>query len=557
MNNRFIFRVMAVVIFLFADSAILYAKVSSDTLVLTLASDPKSFNAMVAQETSTTEVTTLMFEGLTRLNPVSGQIEPSLAMNWEKSEDGLVWTFHLRPEVKWFDGAPLTAEDVVFTFKELIYNPKIISASRDILLLEGKEIQVEAVDTHTVRFTLPTLFAPFLLAMEQPIFPAHVLREAVQKEKFSSTWGIDEKPERIIGTGPFRLKSYRGGERIELVRNERYWKKDDAGRSLPYLNRIIFLVVPNAEVRLLKFLEGETDLYNASGKDFPVLAVQKNQKNFTLYDVGPMVGSNFLVFNHNAPDANRRAWFRSDEFRRALAHGLDRQSMTDIIFNGLGISECSPVSPSTPFYFNPNTLCYDYDPQKAKLLLAAQGFQDKNGDGVLEDANGRELEFVLLTNAENPERVQMTEMVREDLSQLGIKVHFLALEFNSLVAKLVATGDWDAVVMGLTGTSDPHFGANVWFSGGSLHFWNRGATDYEPAWEKRMNEIFREGVKVLNPDARKILYDEWQAVAAEKLPLTYLVLPKVIYAIRNNFENVKPSALGGAFYNIEEIKQKS
>ncbi|MBI3313469.1 MAG: ABC transporter substrate-binding protein [Candidatus Omnitrophica bacterium] len=533
------------------------AKVSPDTLVLTTSSDPKSFNAMVAQETSTTEITDLMFEGLTRLNPLNGEIEPSLAAGWEIDPTGLVWTFYLRPEIRWFDGMPFTAQDVVFTFKELIYNPKIISSSRDIFLLEGKEIQVEALDKNTVRFTLPSPFAPFLLAMAQPIFPAHILREKVQAEKFSSAWGIDEKPENIIGTGPFRLRSYAAGERVELVRNDHYWKKDAAGHSLPYLKRVIFLIVSNPEVRLLKFLEGETDYYGVSGKDYPVLAPQKEKKKFNLYEVGLGLGSSFVVFNQNTPREEPRALFRNTVFRQAVAHALDDQSMADIIFNRLAAPQCSPVSPSVPIYFNSKTPCYDYDPEKSKTLLVSQGFQDKDGDGFLEGTNGRALEFVLLTNAESPERIQMAEMVREDLSRIGLKVHFLALEFNSLVSKLVATGDWDATVMGLTGASDPHFGANVWLSAGSLHFWNRVSKDYHPEWEARMDEIFRQGVRTSNPEARKVLYDEWQILAARELPMIYLVLPKVIYAIRDRFENLKPSVLGGPFHNIEEIKPAS
>ena len=228
-------------------------------MVLSLASEPKSFNEIVAQETSTTEVTGFLFEGLTRLNTETGEVEGRLAESWEASPDGLTWIFHLRQGVLWFDGVPFSSRDVLFTFQNLIYNPDIITASRDIFTFKGKAISVEAIDEHTVKFSLPSRFAPFLLAMGQSIFPDHILKAVVAEKRFSSFWGTDSDPGKIIGTGPFRLKKYIPGERLELVRNERYWKKDERGKTLPYLDRVIFLIIPSADGRLLKFLEGETD----------------------------------------------------------------------------------------------------------------------------------------------------------------------------------------------------------------------------------------------------------------------------------------------------------
>lgn len=525
-----------------------------DSLVFAAAGDPKTFNPVLAQETSSSEILQFVFDGLTRLNPVTGEIEPMLAEKWEAREEGLVWTFHLRRDVLWADGDPFDSADVLFTFNDVIANPDVLANSRDIFKIEGKPVQVTAVDRFTVEFRLLSVFAPFLSALGQPILPEHILKGPLTEGKFSNSWGIDEAPAKIIGTGPYRMVSYEPGERIRLVRNPRYWKRGAGGETLPYIQEIMILIVPGPDLRLLKFLEGETDIYSASGRDYAVLGPKAEKTgNFLLLDAGPSNSSNFIVFNQNSKDPDKKDWFRRRDFRLAAAHAIDRGAMTDIVFNGLGSPECSAVSPANKAHFNPDVLCYEFDPQRAKSLLDSMGFQDKNGDGLREDPSGKLVEFVLLTNAENPERLQMAGMIREDFARIGLKAHFLALEFNSLVSRLVATGEWDAVMLGLTGSEDPHFGANVWRSSGALHFWNRGATELSP-WETRVDELFDLGVRTIDPAARKAVYGEWQEIAARELPMIYLILPKVVFAVRDRFDNLKPSALAGILHNIEEIK---
>ncbi len=183
-------------------------------LVLSTISDPKSFNSILAKETSTTVITNHLFEGLTRTSGITTEVEPSLATSWKVDKKGLEWIFHLRDDVQWFDGKPFTAQDVVFTFNRLIYNPKIPNSARDIFTIEGKTIKVEAIDDLTIKFTLPVKFAPFLRSMSQEILPQHILAKFVDEDKFNSTWGVDTKPEQIIGTGPYILSKYIPGQKV-------------------------------------------------------------------------------------------------------------------------------------------------------------------------------------------------------------------------------------------------------------------------------------------------------------------------------------------------------
>lgn len=532
-------------------------------LYLTAISDPKSFNPILAQETSTTAITGLIFEGLVRINAFNLKPEPNLARSWEISADGLTWTFYLRQDVFWNDGKPFTADDVVFTFKNLIYNPDIPSSASDIMKVDGKPFKVEKVGDYIVRFKLPKPFAPFLRIMTQEILPKHKYYELVKRGKFNTSLTLDSKPEDIVGTGPFMLKRYLPGQRIELMRNKFYWKKDKEGNRLPYLEGITFIIVQNQDAALLNFLKGKIDYYSMRGQDYPILKPLEKEKDFTIYETGPSFGSNFLVFNQNLsinpktkktyiPQYKLR-WFRNEKFRRAISYAIDRKAIIDIVLNGFGYPQYSPLSPSSGYFYNPKVPKYEYNPQKARELLKGIGIYDRDGDGILEDKKGREIEFTLFTNSESTERIRISEIIKKDLEEIGIKVHFLPLEFNNLVSKLLHTYDWEAILIGLTGGIEPHFGSNVWLSSGHLHMWwpkqKKPATD----WEERIDEIFNQAVQVIDERKRKKLYDEWQVIVAEKQPLIYTTLPAVMFALRNRLGNLKPTAYGGAFHNIEEI----
>lgn len=532
-------------------------------IVLATTSDPRSFNPILAKETSTTAITGIIFEGLTRTNGETLEIEPNLAKNWEIKQDGLVWIFHLRDDVFWTDAKKFTADDVIFTFNELIYNPNIPNSSRDIFTIEGKTFQLKKIDDYTVEFTLPVKFAPFLRGMSQEILPKHALEKSVKENKFSFTWGTDTIPKDIIGTGPYKLKLYQPGERVVLERNPNYWRISKEGERLPYIQEIIYLIVQNQDTDLLKFQDGEIDYYGLRGSDYPLLKPEEKSNNFTIYDTGASFGSNFLVFNQNTSinaktgktyeDKNKLSWFLDKDFRKAVAHAIDKKKIIEILMNGLGYEQDSSMSPSSGYFYNPNVYKYEYNIDEAKRILKQAGFVDRNNDGVIEDKNGNKVEFNLYTNSGSTERIQIAGIIRKDLQSLGMKVNFMALEFNNLVSKLTATFDWDAIIIGLTGGIEPHFGKNVWDSSGQLHMWYPKEAKPATEWEKRIDDIFNQGVQELNDKKRKALYDEWQVIVSQELPVIYTVLPASIFAVRNKFGNLRPTPFGGAFHNLEEI----
>ncbi|MDD3375325.1 MAG: ABC transporter substrate-binding protein [Candidatus Omnitrophica bacterium] len=532
-------------------------------LVFTTTSDPRSFNPVVAKENSTSAVIGYLFEGLTKTDGATLEVLPSLAKSWQVSDNGLVWTFYLREDVLWSDGVPFSADDVVFTFNELIYNDEIPTSSRDIFTIDGKKFEVKRISDHVVQFTLPMRFAPFLRSMGTSIMPKHALKSAVDDKTFSFTWGIDTPVDQIIGTGPYLLSLYQPGQRVVLKANPLYWGKSSEGERLPFIQRIIYLIVQNQDVALLKFLEGETDSCDVRGTDYPLLKPLEKEKNFTVYDLGATFGSNFIVFNQNPrvnPKTNKPfvdpiklSWFQNLEFRKAVAHAIDKKRIVQIVMNDLGYPQYSAMNPSAGIFYNPNVLKYDYDLEKAKQILADAGFVDRNKDGIREDKDGNKVEFNLFTSSNSAERLQIAAIIRHDLEKIGLKVNFLGLEFNNLVAKLIGAYDWDAILIGLTGGIEPHFGKNVWVSNGQLHFWNPGQEQPQTQWEARVDEIFNLAVQELDDKARKPLYDEWQMIVSRELPLIYTVLGAGISAVRNKFENLNPTVYGGVFHNLEEL----
>ncbi|MCS7180571.1 MAG: ABC transporter substrate-binding protein, partial [bacterium] len=365
-----------------------------NTLLLSTSSDPKSFNPIIAKETSTTVITNFVFEGLTKINGVTLEVEPLLAEKWSVDKSGKIWKFYLRKDVFWNDGKKFTADDVVFTFNNLIYNDDIPTSSRDIFTIEGKKIEVKKIDDYTVEFILPEIFAPFLQLLGQEILPKHKLEKIVIDGKFSSSWGVNEKVENIVGTGPYKIKEYRPGEWIILEKNPFYWRKDKDGVQLPYIERIVFQIVPDPNMAILKFRIGEIDAISIRGQDYHILKPLEKSKNFKIYDVGPSLGTDFLAFNQNI-DAKipnyKKEWFSDINFRKCIAHAIDREAIIKNVYANFGSPLYGPMNKSCGFFYNDKIIKYEYDLEKSREYLKKGGYKWNNN--ILYDSKGNRVEF--------------------------------------------------------------------------------------------------------------------------------------------------------------------
>lgn len=546
-------------------------------LVLSILSDPKTFNYALSSEFP--NIFGLTYEGLIDQNPITGKVEPALAESWQISEDKLKIIFTLRKGLKWSDGQPLTADDVLFTYNDIYLNETIPTNVRDVLRIgESRKLPtVKKLDTRRVKFNLPEPFRPFLLSTGSPILPAHALKQSVQKKDqdgsptFLTKWSVNTPPAQIIVNGPYKLERYDTSQRVVFRRNPYYWRKGSKGESQPYIERIIWQIVESTDTSLLQFRSGGLDAVAVTPEYFSLLKKQEKQGNFKVYYGGSGSGTTFLIFNLNKGkrsdkplvDPIKSHWFNAVEFRQAIAYAIDRKTMINNTFRGLGQPQNSPISVQSPYYLSPQEglKAYDYNPEKAKQLLLKAGFK-YNTQGQLVDAEDNRVRFTLLTNAGNKIREAMGSQIKQDLSKIGIQVDFTPLAWNTLTDKLSNSLDWEASLLGLSGGLEPNESMNIWSPEGGLHMFNqkpqagqKPIQDWEIApWEGKIGNLYIQAARELDEAKVKAIYGETQRLAQENLPFIYLVNAYSMSAVRNRFEGIKFSALAGPFWNIYEIK---
>ena len=524
-------------------------------------SEPLTLNLAIANDASSSGVLGYLFEGLTRTSWLTDEVEPELAESWERSEDGLTWIFHLRKDVKWHDGEAFTAHDVDFTFNRIIYNNDIPASSRPAFHFrfldeesgEWKEepMTVTALDDYTVECVLPGPFAPFLRSMGTAIYPRHILEKHVDDGTFASTWDINTDPAEIVGTGPFTIERYEPGERVVMRRNPDYWLEDDAGNSLPYLDEIVHVIVPDLEAELAKFLAGESDTHGVLGEEYAQLEPLQEEGNFTIYRRGPAFGTTFLVFNMNPgmnPDTGepyvapeKLEWFRNTQFRQAVAHTIDKAAIIDDVQHGLGYPQWAPISPAAGDFHNPNVRRYEFDVVKAAEILDGIGWADTDGDGVREDGDGNNIEFSMVTNSGNTVRERVGALVHRGMQEIGLEVDYRLIDFGELVTQLTTSYDWEAIIIGFTGGTDPYSGISFWHSGEGLHLWYPNQPEPATEWEAKIDELYILAGRELDRDKRVDLYHQAQEIAAENVPVVYTTLSERLSAVRNVFGNTTPT----------------
>ncbi|KAB8335145.1 ABC transporter substrate-binding protein [Scytonema tolypothrichoides VB-61278] len=554
--------------------------------VTTTLGDPKTFNYAFNQEYP--HVFLFTAEGLTTLNGMTGKIEPALAEYWDISDDKKLITFTLREGLKWSDGEPLTADDVIFTYQDIIFNPKIPTDWKDGLKVgsSGAFPKIRKIDNRRVEFTLPEAFSPFLYTSTGPstnsigILPKHALEASLTSQdakgnpQFLSTWGTGTDPAKIIVNGPYKIESYAPSQRVVFRRNPYYWRQDSQGNQLPYVERIVWQIIESTDTMILQFRSGGLDTISVTPENFSLLKREEKRGKFTIYNGGPEFNTNFLSFNLNKGRRNgqplinpmKSRWFNTLAFRQAIAHAINRKAMLLNVYRGIGTIHNSPIDPQSPFYTPPNkdVKIYDYNPEKAKELLLSAGFKYNTRNQLL-DADGNRVRFTLLTNVENKTRVTMGAQIKQDLSKIGIQVDFNPMTFNTLTDKLSNSYDWECYIGSFIGGAEPHDAANVWTPDGGLHVFNQKPLPGRepligrevPEWEAEIGRLYIKAAQEFDQNKRKQIYAETQRISQEYLPFIYLVNPLSLAAVRDRLQNVKFSALGsqrGALWNKYEIK---
>ena len=543
-----------------------------------IGADPHTFNYWQAADSTSRELSALMFAGLVDTDYFTGQALPALAASVEMLPDHRTYVTHLRKGLKWSDGQPITSADVAFTWNVIVKGGYGNSSLRDVTAVDGKSPLVTIVDPLTNKFVTAKPFVPFYKSLSLPIAPQHLITPLIKqkngREAFNQLWSSETKPAQFVTSGPFTLAEFVPGQRVTFGRTKNYFAVDAAGHSLPYLDKVVFTIVTDVNTNLLKFRAKEIDITMLRPRDAGDLVSSADQGNYKLYDFGPMVSSNFLTFNLNRRknpstglpyvDPIKSAWFNDVNFRQAINHFIDRRSIVKNYLKGLGSEAfCGQVS-SSPFY-DTNLKPFASSLPYARDLLSKSGFKWDNS-GQLFDKENNPVEFDLLTGSGSPYWTFVGNAFKEDMKKLGIKVNYGELNFNTLADKLGHSLDWQAVLFSLSGGDplEPNDSANVYMSDGRLHLFDQRLPDSKGRvtagdarlWEKEIDAAMASGPQLFDAGARKAAYNKVDQTIYDQAPFIYTATGTFIVGARNTIQNYYPTPLSQqtlGLHNLDEI----
>jgi len=515
-------------------------------IVGSIRSTPRSFDRLVAADQASDLFGVLTQGKLVRINRSTFELEPWLAERWESSADGRTHTVHLRPGVTWSDGTPLTSADVLFSLKGAFDKGGVVGSG---LIVGGKPITATALDASTVVFSYAAPSGPGVRLLDMlPILPKHKLESALNAGDFAKAWSPGSAPAEIVGSGPFVLREFQAGQRIVLDRNPRYWRKAPDGGSLPYLDRIVLEIVPDQNAELLRLQSGSTDLTYSELRPEDYVPVRRGEQEGKLKMVELGVGTDADAFwfclkpevKKNDP---RFAFVQKREFRQAISHAVDREEFAQTVFLGEAVPIWGPITPGNQQWFSPNLPRYAHDATRARELLKSIGLEDRNNNGVVEDAKGTEARFTVITQRGVGYYERGTAVLREEAAKVGIALDIAPLEIGAMIPRLLAC-DYDAIYMRpLLTDLDPAGNIDFWLSSGSSHFWNIGQKMPATDWEQRIDTLMIEQAGTLDLMRRRALFNDVQRILAENLPALYFAAPRLYYAHSRRLVGVTPSVM--------------
>ena len=515
-------------------------------LLASVRSEPRSFNRHAARDSTTALVTTLTQAKLVRVNQATQAVEPQLAESWTASDDGRRVTMALKRGILFSDGHPFAADDVVFSF-EAAYDEKGGSALTDTLQIGGKNLQLTVTDPYTVVITFPVPFAPGIRILDGlPILPRHKLDAALKAGTIAKAWGLDTVPSEIVGLGPFVLREYVPGQRLVFARNPHYFGKAPDGGTLPYLDRVVVEIIPDQSAELLRLQSGQLDMMTSeiSPEAYAPLKRAADQGRVKLLDLGVSRNADALWFNLR-PGAlgqdGRAAWLQRDELRHAISLAVDRQLFADTVFFGAGVPVYGPETPANKIWYWPGLPQTPHDPAAAKQLLASIGLTDRDGDGLLEDAQNRPARFTLLTQKGRGSLERGAAVIRDELKKIGVTVDVVALDGGAVIDQILHAR-YEAIYFNADKSDlDPGTNLDFWLSSGSAHMWNLEEQLPVTSWERRIDERMARQIASSDMAERKALYNDVQKIFSEHEPIIYFVAPRIYVAHAARVTNLTPA----------------
>lgn len=525
------------------------------TWVTSMTNDPRSFNTMWARDAESGNIVNTLFDYLLDYDPYKREWKPNLA-DWEivpdEENDKMDVIFTLRDDLYWTNPAEpdkkvkVTSDDVVFWYDEIEGDKELQQPGYAGQLMEmpdGTEqrITIEKLDDRRFVFHYPRIIADPLLNSNMDFGPSYVF-EKVKKEQgidgLHELYTIDTDVKTIPSIGECYITEYSPGVRVVLEKNPHYWRKDDKGSRYPYVEKIIFKIVPDVNTEFLLFKEGQKDAYIARPEDLDEL-VNKENPDYTVYNGGETLGSGFICFNQNpaAIDEKVYNWFIEKKFRQAMSCVLNRKRIARQVYRGLAVPALHFFARPNPFYDEDIKLKYTYNPNRAVRLLKEIGIT-KNDEGEMVDSSGNRIEFSINMGAEYNVGVDIANIFADECKQIGIDVKVRPIDFQKLVDMLINTYEWESVMVSLGSNYWPAGGSNVWQSSGNFHLWHPLQESPVTEWEARVDELYNEGRFELDKGKRKKIYDEYQALILEQVPLLYIIHSMSFLAARDKWENI-------------------
>ncbi|MGQ9534349.1 MAG: TonB family protein [bacterium] len=453
---------------------------------------PSTISPLQPNVLGSNEILDLLFMKLHRIDARTGKMKPELASSWEFSEDLKAITYYLRKDIKWWDGEPVTAEDVLFTYEKMV-DPK---TNYPFVAAFNLIKKVELIDKYTIKFTFNQVYANLITDSDIMPVPKHIY------EKSGAEFGIS----KIVGNGPYRVKEWVPGSGLILFANEDYY------RGRPPLDEIIIKYYTNVEALISDFEQGNIDVaLNITPAAAKRLADNQN------INVTSKPGNSYVYIGWNLDNE----FLRDKEIRKALTMAINRTQLLNNIFLGMGKISIGPL-PHSSWAFNDNITPIEYNIEKAKKILAQKGFEDRNRNKIL-DKNGKDFTLTIITNVESPERTEILSYVADYLTQLGIKVNAQKIDVNSFISALL-NRKYDGFIMGWS-VGDKIDPTLYWHSDpkrGKFNFVN-----YKNAIVDSLIEI---GTVMLNRKKAKEIWGEFQRIVYEDQPYTFLIVPNEISA---------------------------
>ena len=508
---------------------------------------PRTFNRLLGQDQLSFVLGVITQSHLIRVNYETFEVEPWLAEKWDTSPDGLTYTFHLRPGLTWSDGVPFTADDVVFTL-QAIFDPKTGSYISDVLTVGGKPITADAPDPSTVVFHFPAPSGPGVRLLETLwVLPKHKLEGTLKAGTFAQAWSTDTPPADMAFMGPFVIKEYVPNQRIVLDRNPHYWRTAADGTQLPYVDRIVYEIIPDQDAELLRLQGGEIDLTQSELRpdDYVPAKRAEGQGKLKVAEIGlsPMADSFWFNLKPEAWKGDPRfAFVQKKEFRQAISHAVDREKFAENVYLGAAVPIWGPVTPGNTQWFWPDLPRYTHDAAKAKEMLKSIGLEDRNANGVVEDAQGHEARFTVVTQRGVGWYERGLAELRAQLAPVGIALDPATIETATLNQRLVKS-DYEAMYMRFGTTDlDPASQLDMWLTSGDAHFWHMGDTRPE-TWETQIDALMKQNIATADQAQRNEQFKQVQRLFSDNLPVLYFVAPRMYYAYNVRVEGVKPSVL--------------